>query len=239
VEADFEGGTVAGLPRALIVRGGWAGHEPFETTDRLVPLLAEQGFDIEVSGSLETYADAALMRDVDLIVQCWTMGQIAPGQLKGLLSAVSSGTGLTGWHGGLCDAFRNEPEYQFMTGGQWVAHPGGKVDYEVNLETGPHPDPVIAGLEDFRLRSEQYYMHVDPSNIVLATTTFGGTEDAPWTKGCVMPVAWKRTYGGGKIFYSSFGHDAGEFDIPQVREVIVRGAVWASRRSHGLSGRLP
>jgi uncharacterized protein len=224
-------------PRALVVRGGWANHQPVETTDQVVPLLAGQGFDIEVSGSLETYADTALMRGVDLIVQCWTMGQITPEQLKGLLTAVASGTGLTGWHGGLCDTFRNDPGYQFMTGGQWVAHPGGKVDYEVNFVTGPHPDPVIAGLEDFRLRSEQYYMHVDPLNVVLATTTFPGTDDAPWTKGCVMPVVWKRTYGSGKIFYSSFGHDAGDFETPQVPETIVRGAAWASRRSPGPSGR--
>jgi hypothetical protein len=163
------------------------------------------------------------------------MGEILPGQLDGLLCAVSAGTGLTGWHGGLCDAFRNSPDYQFMTGGQWVAHPGGTIDYEVNfMRVGA--DPVIAGLEDFRIRSEQYYMHVDPSNIVLATTTFQGTEDAPWTKGCVMPVAWKRTYGKGKVFYSSLGHEARDFDVSQVLELSLRGSLWASRSSVRTSG---
>ena len=220
-------------PKALVVRGGWDGHEPVETTDRMIPALAQVGFAIEVSGSLEVYADAPMMKGVDLIVQCWTMGDIKREELTGLLAAVSSGTGLTGWHGGLCDAFRNATDYQFMTGGQWVAHPGGKVEYEVNFLSAQSTDPVIAGLEDFRLRSEQYYMHVDPSNTVLATTTFEGTDDAPWTKGCVMPVAWKRAYGQGRIFYSTLGHDASDFDVPRIPELIVRGSLWASRRPPG------
>ncbi|HTT89078.1 MAG TPA: ThuA domain-containing protein [Acidimicrobiales bacterium] len=217
-------------PRALVVRGGWAGHQPIETTDFMVPRLEEAGFAVDISDTLGTYTDGAVMADIDLIVQCWTMGEIAREQLDGLLSAVSAGTGLTGWHGGLCDAFRDTTDYQFMTGGQWVAHPGGKVDYEVNFLKEQGADPVIAGLEDFRLHSEQYYMHVDPSNLVLAETTFQGTDDAPWTKGCVMPVAWKRTYGQGKIFYTTLGHDMDDFDVPQIPELIVRGSLWASRR---------
>jgi uncharacterized protein len=215
--------------RALVVRGGWEGHEPVETTDRMIPALAQVGFEVEVSNSLEIYTDAGAMDDVDVIVQCWTMGEISREELNGLLSAVTAGTGLAGWHGGLCDAFRNATEYQFMTGGQWVAHPGGKVEYEVNFVSDEVQDPIISGLNDFHLRSEQYYMHVDPSNRVLATTTFAGTDDAPWTKGCVMPVVWKREYGRGKIFYSSLGHDASDFDVPQVSELVVRGSSWASR----------
>ncbi len=219
--------------KALVVRGGWEGHEPVETTDRMIPALAQVGFQVEVSNSLQIYTDAGAMNDVDLIVQCWTMGEISREELHGLLSAVSAGTGLAGWHGGLCDAFRNATEYQFMTGGQWVAHPGGKVEYEVNFVSDEAKDPIIVGLKDFRLRSEQYYMHVDPSNTVLATTTLEGADDAPWTKGCVMPVVWKRRYGQGKIFYSTLGHDVSDFDLPEVPELVVRGSLWASRRVPG------
>jgi uncharacterized protein len=217
-------------PRALVVRGGWDGHEPVQTTDRVIPALVERGFNVDIYESLECYTDAELMDDVDVIVQCWTMGEISAPQRVGLLAAVLSGVGLCGWHGGLCDSFRNSPDYQFVTGGQWVAHPGGKLDYEVNF-IKPGSDPVVAGLKDFWIHSEQYYMHVDPSNDVLATTTFAGTEDAPWTKGCVMPVVWKRMYGTGRVFYTALGHDASDFDIPQVLELVVRGSVWASRRA--------
>jgi uncharacterized protein len=217
-------------PKALVVRGGWDGHEPVQTTDRVIPPLTERGFSIEISDSLDSYTDDALMGDVDLIVQCWTMGEITVEQRQGLLATVLSGVGLSGWHGGLCDSFRNTPDYQFMTGGQWVAHPGGKVDYEVNFVKTPELDPVTADSEDFWIHSEQYYMHVDPSNDVLATTTFPGTEDAPWTKGCIMPVAWKRTYGQGRVFYTALGHDVLDFDVPQVMDLVLRGSVWASRR---------
>ena len=218
-------------PRVLVVRGGWSGHEPVETSDRVAALLGASGCDTIVSGSLEIYADHAQMAGFDLVVQCWTMGEIAPGQLEGLLRAVRSGTGLSGWHGGLCDAFRGAPEYQFMTGGQWVAHPGGKIEYDVHFDPDRSDDPLIAGLADFTIRSEQYYLHVDPSNDVLATTTFHADDDFPWIEGCVMPVVWRRTYGAGRIFYSSLGHDAGEFDLPQVSELIVRGSLWAMRGS--------
>lgn len=216
-------------PRALIVRGGWEGHEPTQTTARVVPMLEGAGFDCAVEETLDAYADEAVTRDLDLIVQCWTMGSITKRQLGGLLSAVSSGTALCGWHGGLCDAFREATEYQFMTGGQWVAHPGGKIDYEVNLVQAKKTDPIITGIDDFRVHSEQYYLHVDPSNEVLATTTCLGSEEVPWVRGCVMPVVWRRTFGLGRVFYCSVGHDASDFDIPEVSEILRRGMLWASK----------
>lgn len=93
--------------------------------------------------------------------------------------------GLGGMHGQMGDSFRNETEYQFVTGGQWVAHPGDIIDYRVNIAK-PH-DPIMKGIADFAYRSEQYYMHVDPANEVLATTTFVAGH-SPWVKGVVMPV---------------------------------------------------
>jgi type 1 glutamine amidotransferase len=134
--------------------------------------------------------------------------------------------GLAGFHGGLCDAFRNSPEYQFITGGQWVAHPGGIIDYRVEIER--RDDPVVRGLDDFDYRSEQYYLHVDPANEVLATTRFSG-EHAPWIDGVVMPVAWKRRHGQGRVFYSSLGHVAAEFQHPSMRTLFERGMLWAAR----------
>ncbi len=153
------------------------------------------------------------------------MGTIAPEQEAGLLDAVRSGVGIAGWHGGMGDSFRNNTEYQFMVGGQWVAHPGGIIEYEVNI-IKPE-DPIVAGLSDFKMHSEQYYMHVDPSNEVLATTTFSG-EYCEWIAGTVMPVVWKRRYGKGRVFYSSLGHVAKDFEVPEALEIMKRGMLWAS-----------
>ena len=165
------------------------------------------------------------MKDIDLVIQVFTMATITGDQEKGLLKAVSSGCGLAGWHGGLCDSFRQNTEYQFMTGGQWVAHPGGVIDYHVRVTD--HQDPVTGGLSDFDMHSEQYYMHVDPNVKVLATTRYSG-DHAPWIEGCTMPVTWKKMYGKGRVFYSSLGHVMKDFEVPQALAIMQRGIKWAS-----------
>ena len=214
------------MKRALMVWGGWEGHEPKQCVDIFAPFLDEQGFEVRIENTLDVYTERDYMQSLDLIVQVWTMGEISPEQADGLLSAVRSGVGIAGWHGGLGDSFRNHTEYQFMVGGQWVAHPGGIVDYTVNI-TKPD-DPIVAGLDDFKMHSEQYYMHVDPSNEVLATTTFSG-EHCPWIEGVVMPVVWKRRYGEGRVFYCSLGHVAADFEVEEARTIVQRGMLWAAR----------
>jgi uncharacterized protein len=211
--------------RALFVYGGWEGHEPVKCRDLFVPWLKESGFDVVVSDTQAPYADAALMKAVDVVVQVWTQGTIAKEPLRGLLDAVKAGTGLAGWHGGLGDAYRQETEYRYMVGGDWVAHPGGVIEYEVNITD--HEDPVTAGLSGFKLRSEQYLMHVNPNNKVLATTRFGGAVD-PWIDGSTMPVVWKKVYGRGRVFYSSVGHTVADFGVPQALAIARRGILWAS-----------
>ncbi len=222
-------GQPAGGPRprkkAVFVYGGWQGHEPTKVRDIFVPFLTKAGFDVAASDTLAIYTDQSVMTAADLIVQVWTMGTITKEQLKGLLDAVRNGAGLGGWHGGLGDAFRQETDYQFMVGGQWVAHPGGIVEYDVHITD--KKDPITAGLADFHVKTEQYYMHVDPTNKVLATTTFNGAH-ASWIDGAVMPVVWKKIYGKGRIFYSSLGHSASVFDVPEVLELTRRGLLWAA-----------
>lgn len=214
------------MKSALIVWGGWDGHEPEKGAALFAPFLQEQGYEVEVSTTLDSYLNNEKMQSLDLIVPIWTMGTITSEQENGLLTAVRSGVGIAGWHGCMADSFRNNTNYQFMVGGQWVAHPGNIIDYTVNITN--HEDPITAGLKDFQMHSEQYYMHVDPSNEVLATTTFEGIE-APWVKGTVMPIVWKRHYGEGRVFYSSLGHMRRDFDVPEALEIMKRGMLWASR----------
>ena len=214
------------MKKALIVWGGWEGHEPKLCTDIFAPLLRERDYDVTISDTLDIYLNSEFMMALDLIVPIWTMGTITREQEKGLLDAIASGVGVAGWHGGMGDAFRNNTTYQWMVGGQWVAHPGNIIDYTVNIID--HSDPITAGLRDFQMHSEQYYMHVDPANQVLATTTFTG-EHAAWVKGTVMPVVWKRMWDQGRVFYSSLGHHASDFDVPEAKEIQLRGMMWASK----------
>lgn len=213
--------------KAIMVWGGWEGHEPKQCVDIFAPILEEEGFAVTISDTLDTYKDRDLMAEQDLVVPAWTMGQIEGEQEQGLLAAVDRGTGIAGWHGCMADSFRNNTTYQFMVGGQFVSHPDGIIDYTVNIAAPD--DPIVAGLDDFQMHSEQYYMHTDPGNQVLATTTLEGRQSAPWVNGTVMPVVWKRAWGAGRVFYSSLGHVARDFDVPEAREIQRRGMLWASR----------
>lgn len=211
--------------KALIVWGGWAGHEPEQGAAIVAGMLRNEGFDVRIETTTQAFADPALS-ELSLIVPIFTMSKIEKTEAANLTAAVRGGVGLAGYHGGMCDAFRESVDYQFMCGGQWVAHPGNVIDFRVNVSKAA--DPVMAGIGDFDYRSEQYYMHVDPSIDVLATTTFSG-EHAPWTKGVVMPVVWKHRHGEGRVFYSALGHVAREFEVPQMKEILRRGMLWAAR----------
>ncbi len=189
--------------------------------------MKSEGAEVRQFNSLDPYSDKALMDSIDLVVQIFTMSTITKEQEAGLLTAIEkNGTGMAGWHGGMCDAFRQNEAYRYMTGGSWVAHPGGYVDYEVNIVD--HKDNVTQRLKDFAMKSEQYYMHVDPNVKVLATTRFNGNINS-WIDGCVMPVTWKKMHGKGRIFYTSIGHNLSHIvDKPDAMEMLKRGIRWAS-----------
>ncbi len=210
---------------ALIVWGGWEGHTPERSAAVVREILEAHDFNVRVETSTKAYADPAI-HNLNLIVPMITMSEIGKGEVENLCAAVKSGVGMGGFHGTMCDSFRKETEYQFMTGGQWVSHPGNIIDYRVTI-TKPN-DPLVKGIGDFDYHSEQYYMHVDPAVEVLATTTFDGTH-CEWIKGVVMPVMWKKVYGKARIFYSALGHTADEFASPQMRTIVERGLLWAAR----------
>ncbi|MBE3638549.1 ThuA domain-containing protein [Mangrovicoccus algicola] len=211
--------------KALIFHGGWDGHEPGPCSGIVEALLAAEGMEVTRVEGTAILATADL-RAFDLIVPVMTMAEVEKAEVAALGAAVEAGCGLGGFHGGMCDTFRRNTEYQFMTGGQFVAHPGNVIDYRVEMVAAG--DPLLQGIGDFDYRSEQYYMHVDPRIEVLATTTFSG-EHAPWVAGTRMPVVWKHRHGRGRVFYSALGHKAAEFDHPQMKEILRRGLLWAAR----------
>lgn len=217
--------------RVLCVWGGWDGHTPKESTDRFTPWLAEQGYDVDVRDSLDAYLEADKLAATDLVVQCVTMSEITPDQDAGLRAAVRAGTGFAGWHGGVIDSFRQSTEYQWMTGGQWVAHPGNCIPaYTVEVTDSTHP--ITRGITGFKLTgTEQYYVHTDPGNHVLCTTTFTGEHGDTdlYPAGTVMPYAWTREYGKGRVFIACWGHTHLDFDVPEAADIVRRGLAWATR----------
>lgn len=212
--------------RALVVRGGWVGHCPVEATDRYAAVLERSGYLVTRSDTLDIYLDAGLLAGTDLIVQCWTMGTITPEQSVGLSEAVRAGTGLAGWHGGIIDAFRTDLRYHFMTGAQFIQHPKSFVEYEVRIVS---QHPIVAGLAPFQVNTEQYYVHADPANEVLAVTDYVDDPDVPGVAGITMPVTYVRRWGAGRVFVTAIGHKLDDLDVPEVDTMITRGMVWATR----------
>jgi uncharacterized protein len=208
------------MKKALIVYGGWDGHEPVPVSKVCQAALLRNDFEVEMSDTLDVFCDGEKLKKLDLIVPIWTMGSIKREQLGPVLEAVKSGVGIAGCHGGMGDAFRQETEWQFMTGGQWVAHPGN--DGRLYTVEVVDQNPITAGLKDFEVRSEKYYMHVDPAIRVMAVTKFEDYGDA------IMPVTWTKTYGQGRVFYTSLGHHADILEMPPALQMMERGMLWAA-----------
>ena len=209
----------------LVIWGGWEGHKPNLFASHVEKWLISENANYQINNSLNAYNNFEELIKYDLIIQSVTLGQISENQEANLVKAVRSGVGIAGAHGGLADSFRNNTNYQFMIGGQFVKHPGGKVKFKINMLD----DELTEGLDDFEIFTEQYYLHYDPNIEIIANTKFNG-ETFPWIEDVVMPVSWKKTYGKGKVFYLSIGHDPNEFMMHEDGwKLLTRGFVWASR----------
>lgn len=214
------------MKKALFLLGGENAVESRKMVDRFALFLEEQSYAITIAEDLAFLDDAEKVHGQDLIVPCWPRGVISDVQEGHLSQAVNLGAGIAGWHAGMGDTFRDNFNYHFLTGGQFVARPGGIIDFTVHV--AKTADPIVTGMRELRLHSDQLYLHVDPGNEVLATTTFGDTP-CPWIAGCVMPVVWKRSFGAGRVFYASFGRADSDFEVPECQEIVRRGLLWASR----------
>lgn len=212
--------------KVLLVYGGWEGHQPKIKSEVISQWLIKQKAEVIVSNSTEIYADSDIMDRIDLIIQIITMSDIREKEIKGLLDTIKSGTGFAGCHGGIGDSFRNNTQYQYMVGGQFVSHPGGQLHYKVHVIDGHHP--ITKDIEDFSVHTEQYYMHVDPNNTVLATTVFQ-SEAHQWIQGAVMPVVWIKHFGKGRVFYSSLGHALKDMIHPESWTILINGIQWAAQ----------
>jgi type 1 glutamine amidotransferase len=226
---------------ALVVRGGWEGHAPVAATDLFIPGLRANGYAVDIADSSDAYADGEYLAGVDLILQCYTMGSIEPQQFAGLEAAVRAGTGFAGWHGGIIDSYRNTPAYCHMVGGQFACHPAKAADecagvpddfflpHQITMLPAAREHPITAGIDDFDLSTEQYWVLTDPYNDVLATTTVPARDGDPWRRPVTSPAIWTRRWGAGKIFVITAGHSLDVLQHSSVRTVIERGLRWASR----------
>jgi uncharacterized protein len=208
---------------ALVVRGGWSGHQPVKTTELFISFLIEHGFSVRVEASPQIYADADY-------------------KFLGLRTAVEAGAGMAGWHGGIADSYRNTAQYLHMIGAQFAEHPGKHPDertgeqsdnyvpYTINITELGRQHPITQGIDDFALVTEQYWVLHDDYLDVLATTTQAVRPWDPWHRPVSSPAIWTRRWGKGRIFVSTPGHRVEVLQDPNMRMIIERGLLWAARR---------
>jgi type 1 glutamine amidotransferase len=234
--------SVIAQRHALVVRGGWNGHQPVEATELFIPFLKDNGFTVRVEESPEPYAEEAYMSGVDLVVQCMTMSAIEPPQLAGLIAAVEGGAGFAGWHGGICDSYRSSSDYLQLVGGQFATHasrfaPGERtgeqsdnyVRHTIEMTAAGREHPITAGIGDFELETEQYWVLSDDYNEVLATTTTATRPWGAWHRPVTAPAIWTRQWGRGRVFVATPGHRVEILEDPNVRTIVERGLLWAAR----------
>ena len=229
------------MKNALVVRGGWDGHQPVETTNVFIPYLEANGFNVRIEESPAIYADVEYMATVDLIQQTNTMNVITREEFDGLQKAVIAGAGFAGWHGGIADSYRNNSDYLQMVGGQFASHPGkapeerkgeqpdNYMPHTINMTELGKVHPITSGISDFDLVTEQYWVLHDDYNDVLATTTQKVRPWDAWNREITSPAIWTRNWGKGKIFVITCGHNLEIVTEKNVRTIIERGLLWASR----------
>ncbi len=225
------------MKKALIFWGGWDIHEPKQVAQRFQKLLGKNGFAVDLFEGVDCLCDKENLLKYDLIVPSVTLGTIPNETVEAISFAVRNGVGLAGCHGGMCDSFRQSTLWQFITGGQWVSHPGGdKVKYTVNIHYSS--SPIIEGIEDFEVTSEQYYLHIDPAIEVLASTRFPLANDYHTSnKPVLMPVAWTKYWGYGRVFYCSVGHKDEVFEkAPSAELLMEKGMLWAAGGKECIKG---
>ncbi len=211
--------------RILLLYGGWKGHSPKKFADFTCQNLLSN-YDVVSTSDLRMLCRKVLS-DFDLILPIWTFGKITEKQEKGLFEAVADGLGYVGWHGN-ASSFMGSRMHKFLLGGQLVGHPGGnEIKYPVHFLNN---DPLVEGLKNITVKSEQYYLLIDPSVKVLATTPIVG-DNMYWLKGVKMPMAWKRKWGSGRVFYCALGHTVDELKHLSVITLLSRSIKWACRNS--------
>ena len=219
------------MTKVLYLYGGWPGHAPYAIAEWARGVFDELGFAVDETNDI--FRLDADLTGYDLIVNGWnnalTTEDLSDSQEDRLLQAVESGTGFVAWHGAAA-AFRASLKYHFLLGGDFIEHPAGEAfpqPYRVTIVDRDHE--ITRGVEDFSVASEQYYMHVNPNNHLLAETSFTG-EHLPWIEGHTSPVAWTRQWGAGRVFFHSIGHSPADLDEPNVRLLTKQGLEWAARK---------
>lgn len=130
----------------------------------------------------------------------------------GLFDFVAGGGGFVGVHG---TAWCIGGRAIGLLGGHANWHPPGDT-FTVDIANTDHE--ITAGIAPFEVEDEIYMSAWDPAIDILATAEWSGRNH---------PLAWTKTHGEGRVFYTALGHGPGTFERPAMQRLMTQGTVWA------------
>lgn len=158
-----------------------------------------------------------------------TSGDLGISDLSAFLGWIGGGKAFLGTHSA-ADTYRDQPDYLSMLGGTLTTH-GSIVEAEIRVSDPTHP--VVAHLTPrFRITDEWYrFEPAAPGRSVLLSfdrvpADGVGVAGDP----ADLPLAWHRSFGSGRVFYTALGHRAEVWQDPRFRTHLLEAVRWAIRR---------
>jgi type 1 glutamine amidotransferase len=166
-------------------------------------------------------------------IMFYTTGElpISGVQKTALLDFVRSGHGFLGVHSAT-DTFYTWPDYLDLVGGYFNGHPWHQA---VTVEVADPTDPLVAFLgnslqiedeiyqiSDFDHRGSHVLLRLDPGSVDIGKT---GVHQRFYG----WPLAWRRSYGQGRVFYTALGHEASVWQDPRYQRILTNAIRWSMR----------
>jgi hypothetical protein len=211
-------------------------HEVIPVSREILARLGETPPRFEVTAS----EDVAVFTTENLrryrAVMFYTTGELpmSDAQKQALTDFVRTGGGFLGVHSAT-DTFYQWPEYGKLIGGYFNEHPWHQ---GVRIEVADPSNPLVASLgtaitfadeiyqiRDFDAAGSRVLLRLDPASVDLARPNVH-RQPYGW------PLAWTRSYGSGRVFYSALGHEEAVWRDARYQQVLRGAVLWAMGRAH-------
>jgi len=201
----------------LLVVGGK--YHPFMECAALLKSFVEAsgGYSVTVTEDWDALK-AERIHAFEAVVAYSQGGAPTDEQLAGLLGYVRDGGSFIGLHGASATWKECAPFHE-MLGSRFAGH-GPVSEFAVKIVDSE--SPIVRNIDEFRIEDELYVLgDFDPVvSRALATAELNGETHV---------VAYTKTYGAGRVYYLSLGHDERAFNHPSFRALVLGGLDWAAQ----------
>jgi type 1 glutamine amidotransferase len=210
-------------------------HEVIPLSKEILAQLGRNSGVFEVTATEDTSEFSTENLKRYAAVMFYTTGELpmSGAQKSALLDFVRSGRGFLGVHSAT-DTFYTWPDYLDLVGGYFNGHPWHQA---VTIEVVDPGDPLVAFLgnllqfgdeiyqiSDFDYRRSHVLLRLDPGSVDLGKP---GVHQRFYG----WPLAWKRFYGQGRVFYTALGHEASVWQDGRYQRILTNAILWSMQRS--------